>query len=169
MVFCGVELRGEVIALGLSLLAGQGGVFVALVHVVGDGPHVVEELGIHGPALIFLPDGVSDDPALALLHCIAQQETLAFEQAVAQPFVRCAVFVHRFSGAGEPTLVDPSAMHAQGIPVIRVQLDPFARLQEAARHPRGREPQQSSPGVHGTIQNPTHIVRLDDWRGTHGR
>ena len=47
-----VELRREVVALGLAFLADELGVLEALVHVVRDRAHVVEELRVHGPAVV---------------------------------------------------------------------------------------------------------------------
>ncbi len=51
-----VVLRREIVGLGLALLPDKGGLFGILVHVVRDGPHVVEELGIDGPLLVLAPD-----------------------------------------------------------------------------------------------------------------
>ena len=88
VVLGGVELRREVVALGLALLAGQRGVLGLLVHVVRDGAHVVEELRVDRPALVLLPDRLADDPRPGLGHGVAQQEPLALEDAVAQALVR---------------------------------------------------------------------------------
>ena len=81
MVLGGVELRREVVALGLALLAGQRGVLVLLVHVVRDGAHVVEELRVDRPALVLLPHRLADDPRPGLGHGVAEQEPLALEDA----------------------------------------------------------------------------------------
>ena len=63
MVLGGVQLRREVVALGLALLAGQGGVLGLLVHVVRDGAHVVEELRVDRPALVLVPHRLADRAA----------------------------------------------------------------------------------------------------------
>src|SRR5688572_1840731 len=42
-----VELRRKVVGLRLALLADQGGLLIVLVHVMGNRPHVVEELAVH--------------------------------------------------------------------------------------------------------------------------
>ncbi len=47
-----VELRREVVALRLAFLADELGVLESLVHVVRDRAHVVEELRVHGPAVV---------------------------------------------------------------------------------------------------------------------
>ena len=72
MVLGGVQLRREVVALGLALLAGQGGVLGLLVHVVRDGAHVVEELREDRPALVLLPHRLADQPRPGLGDGIAE-------------------------------------------------------------------------------------------------
>lgn len=52
-----VELGWEIVRFGLPLLANQSGLLFGLVHVVGDGAHVVKELGINGPSFICVPNG----------------------------------------------------------------------------------------------------------------
>ena len=147
VVLGGVQLRREVVALGLALLAGQRGVLGLLVHVVRDGAHVVEELRVDRPALVLLPDCLADDPRPGLLDGVAEQEPLALEDAVAQALVGGPALVGGLGRAGEPPLVDAAAMRAQGVPVGRGQLDPLAGMQEVARHPGGRQPQQAPAGV----------------------
>lgn len=45
----GVQLRREIIRFGLSFLPREFRLLVALMHVMGNGPHVVKEFRIHGP------------------------------------------------------------------------------------------------------------------------
>ena len=168
MVLGGVQLRREVVALGLALLAGQCGVLGLLVHVVRDGAHVVEELRVDRPAFVFLPDRLADDARSGLLDGVLQQEPLAFEHAVAQPFVGRAAFVGGLGGAGEPPLVDAAPMRAQGVPIGWGQLDPLAGVQEVARHPGRRQPQQSPARLQGTAQNRPYVIPLHNLRRAHG-
>ena len=58
-----VVLRREVVRLGLALLADQLRLCRALVHVVRNRPHVVEELRVDRPLLVFLPDRLADERA----------------------------------------------------------------------------------------------------------
>ena len=99
---------------------------------------------------------------------VFQQEPLALEHAVAQPFVGGAAFVGGLGGAGEPPLVDAAAVRAQGVPVGRGQLDPLAGVQEVARHPGRRQPQQSPARLQGPAQNRPYIIPLHDLRRAHG-
>ena len=100
------------------------------------------------------------DPRPGLGDGVFQQEPLALEHAVAQAFVGGAVVVGRLGGAGEPALVDAAAVRAQGVPVGRGQLDPLAGVQEAPRHPVGRQPQQAAAGVQGAIQDRPTLSRF---------
>ena len=74
-----------------------------------------------------------------------KREALAADDDVAQPFVRRAVFVGGGRGGGEPAFVDAAAVQAEGVEVVRVQLEALARLEKRARHPAGREAQQGRP------------------------
>ncbi len=65
-----------------------------------------------------------------------------FEGDVAEAFVGHATFVGGFGGAGEPAFVDAAAVGAVGVVVAGVELDAAAWMEEAARHPGGREAQE---------------------------
>ena len=82
-----VELRREVVRLGLAFLADELGLLGVLVHVVRDRPHVVEELRVDRPLLVLLPDVVADDLRPEFGHGVAQQELVLAGDDVAQPFV----------------------------------------------------------------------------------
>ena len=145
--------------------------FEALVHVVRNRAHVVEEFRIHGPALVAIEHRLADQPRPGFGHGVAEHESLAFEEHIAQPFVGRAIFVGRFGGAGEPTLVDAAAMGAEGIPIVGMQLDPFAGMQEAAGNPSGREPQQALAGIEGAGENRSDVMHSgaglearDEWK-----
>ena len=51
-----VVLWREVVRLGFPFLSHELGLFGALVHVVRNGAHVVEELRVHGPLAVLAPD-----------------------------------------------------------------------------------------------------------------
>src|SRR5207237_760540 len=55
-----VELRREIIALGLALAPEPGRLLLVLVHMMGDRPQVIEELAVDRPALVGRPQGFAD-------------------------------------------------------------------------------------------------------------
>ena len=139
-----VVLRREVVALGLAFLADQLRLLGALVHVVRDRAHVVEELRVDRPLLVLVPDRLADERCAALGHRVLQGEAASPADDVAQAFVGRAVVVGGRRGGGEPALVDAAAIEAEGVEVVGMQLEPLARLQERARHPAGGEAQQAA-------------------------
>src|SRR4029077_1126211 len=52
----GVQLRWKIIRFRFTLLANEGCLLIALVHVMGDRPQVVEELAVDRPGLELVPD-----------------------------------------------------------------------------------------------------------------
>ena len=64
-----VMLRRKVVALGLAFLPDQLGLFRILVHVVWNGTHIVEELRVHRPLAVFIPDTFADDVRAAFGYC----------------------------------------------------------------------------------------------------
>ena len=163
-----VVLRREVVALGLAFLADELGVGRALVHVVRDRPHVVEEFGIDGPAVVFLVHRFADQARAGFGDGVAEQEVLAFEGAEGEPFVPDAAFVGGFGRAGEPALVDAAAVGPVGIEVAREELDAAAGMQEGARHPGGREAQEAAAFVEGAVEDFGDAIGLHDVRLNHG-
>ena len=143
-----VELRREVVRLRLALLADLGGLGAVLVHVVGDRPHVVEELAVDRPALVLRPDRRADE-ALALdLDGLAEGEgALALVYDVTQPLVGGGVFVGGHRRRAEPALVDPPALRAEGVVVLRPKFDALAGHEERARHPGRGEAQDALGGL----------------------
>ena len=51
-------------------------------------------------------------------------------------------------------------MRAVGVPIVRVQLDPLARMQKRPRHPRRRQPQQALARIERAIENAATLSRL---------
>ena len=139
-----VVLRREVVGLRFAFLADELGLLGALVHVQGNRPHVVEELRIHRPLAILLPDGLADDGGAAIRDRLAQREPLFADDAVAEALVGHATLVGGLGRGGEPALVNAAAVGAVGVGVVGVELDAQARLEEGARHPVGREAQQAA-------------------------
>ena len=125
-----VHLRREVVRLGLAFLSDEGRLLGVLMHVMRDRAHVVEELRVDGPLAVLVPDGIADDLALEFVDCISQQELLAASDDVGQTFIPVAIVVRRFGRRAEPAFIDAAPMHAEGVVVIRMQLEPTSRLQE---------------------------------------
>ena len=159
-----VQLRREVIALGLPFLADELGVFELLVHVMGDRPHVVEEFGIDGPTFVLRVHRLADELVAGFADGVAQLEPLPFVQHVAQAFVDRAILVRRLGRAGEPPLVDAAAIGPEGVVIFRMQFDPMPRMQKAPRHPRRREPQQPFARIERGVQNLGDVIFGDDRR-----
>ena len=125
-----VVLRREVITLRLAFLPDQLGLFGVLVHVMRDGAHVVEEFRVNRPLAVFFPDAFANDVRPALGHRLAQSEPVAAVHHVAQPLIRHSALVGGLGGGAEPTLINAAAIQAVSIGIIRMQLEPQARLQE---------------------------------------
>ena len=148
-----VVLRREVVRLGLALAAEELRLRVALVHVMGNRPHVVEKLAEQVPALLPLHHRRAEQEIARLVDRVLQQKSAAVLEAdVAQPLVggraRAVVGVGR---RREPALVDAAAVAAERIQIARVELEPFARNHERTRHPARLEPQHSATRVYRTL------------------
>ena len=108
-----VVLGREVVALGLSFLAHECGVFLRLVHVVRDRSHVVEEFRVDRPSVIFAKDGRADEFVSLFGDGVLEEEFFSFEEAETEPFVPNASFVGGFGGAGEPAFIDASTISTE--------------------------------------------------------
>jgi hypothetical protein len=160
-----VVLRREVVALGLALLPHQLGVVERLVHVVRDRAHVVEELRIHGPLLVAVPDRLADEPGAPLDDGVAEQEPLPLEHAPRQALVGDAALVGGLGRAREPPLVDAAAVEPVGVVVVGVQPHPLAGVEETPGHPGGREPKDAPAGVEGPPEGRGDVLGLWKQRG----
>jgi hypothetical protein len=136
-------LRREVVRLGLAFPADERGLGVVLVHVVRYGAHVVEELRVHRPLAVPLPESLADQGRAALGDGLPQRAALAADHRVGKALVRRAIVVCGLGRRGEPSLVDAAAVEAEGVRVVGMQLEPQAGLQERTRHPTRGEPQQA--------------------------
>jgi len=125
-----VLLRREVVALGLAFLPDQFRLLVGLVHVMGNRPHVVEELRIDRPATVLLPDVFPHNRSPTVLDRLAQGEAFLAHHAVAQSLVGNAPLVGGLGCRPEPAFVDPAAVGAIGVRIVRVQFDPQSGLKE---------------------------------------
>jgi len=163
-----VVLRGEVVGFRFPLLSRQLGVLEPLVHVVRDRPHVVEELGVHGPALVLVPQRLAHHANAGLGHGVPEQKLLALERAEAQALVPDTAFVRRLGRAAEPAFVDAAAGTAVSIVVVGVQFDALARMEKTTWNPGGCQPQQSAAGIQGPIQHFRHTIAFDDFCFRHG-
>ena len=73
-----------------------------------------------------------------------EREALLADDDVTQAFVGRAIFIGGGRGGGEPAFVDAAAVQAEGVEIVGMQLEAFARLEEGAGHPAGREAQQAA-------------------------
>ncbi len=76
IVFGEIVLRREVVRLGLAALPHQFGLRVALVHVMRDGAHVVEELAEQIPSAFALHHVAAEQQIARRLDGVFQQEAL---------------------------------------------------------------------------------------------
>ena len=95
-------LRREIITLRLALLADQCGLRGALMHVVGDWSHVVEELRVNWPFAILIPHRFADDRCAGLGDRIAQRKPLVADDDIGKSLVSRAALVGRHGGRAEP-------------------------------------------------------------------
>ena len=123
-------LRREVVRLRLSFTSNEFRLLEILVHVMRDRSHVVEELGIDRPLLVFLPDRTADDLRTKLRDNIAQQKTLSIMNDRAESFVDCAIVIGSFSCRTEPSLIDSTSVKSECIQIIWMKFQSLARLQE---------------------------------------
>ena len=147
-----VELRREVIGLGLTHLSHQCGMLVPMMDVVGEGALIVEELGKHGPLAIAVPEPLTYEIALEFINGIPEQDlfgfSAVFENDEAQSLVfTCIGTVVRRGGGGEPSLVDATSLASQSVIVVRMELDAPPRYTEYPGYPGRSQPQDAFPGV----------------------
>ena len=114
---------------------------VALMHVMRDRSHVVEELAEEVPPLFPLHRFLAEQQVAGLLDRFLQQEATARRAAdVAEAFVRGrAGTVVGIGGRREPAFVDAAAMRAESVEIIGMKPQPPAGMHERARHPAGLE------------------------------
>jgi len=106
-----------------------------MVDVVRQRAFVVEELRVHGPAAVLLPEPLANNLSLEFLDSIPQQELLdlaaIFEHDETESLVgRGQRPVVGRSRRGEPPLVDAAPLAAERVVIIRMQLDPASRHAE---------------------------------------
>ena len=119
-----VVLRREVIGFRLSLLPHQLGEGIALVHVVGDGAHVVKKLAQQVPSAFALHHVGAEQQISGSLDRFFQQEfAAALGPDVTEPLVGQSVWpIRRFGGRRKPALVDAAAVAAKGVKIVRMEL-----------------------------------------------
>jgi len=75
---------------------------------------------------------------------LLEGETGVADDDVGQAFVGGAVVVGGFGGGSEPALIDTAAAQAEGVEIIRVQLEALAGLEEGTRDPAWGEAEQAA-------------------------
>ncbi len=93
-----VVLRREVVRLGFTFLPHEFCLFGILVHVVGDGAHVVEELRVHRPLVVLAPDGVPDEICATFGNGLLQGKSVSPDNDVRQSLIGRTVIVGGGSG-----------------------------------------------------------------------
>ena len=169
----GVVLGREVVGLGFAFLADELRLGGALVHVVRDRPHVIEEFRVDGPFAVFFPDGFADDGRAAIFDGLGEGEALVADDGVAEALVVGAALVGGDGGGGEPAFVDAAAVQAVGVGVIGVEFDAEAGLEEGARHPGGGEAEETAGGgelgLNEALRGFFDDLEIEDGGNGHGR
>ena len=141
-----VMLGREIVGLGLSFLTHQLCLSGALVHVVGDGPHVVEEFRVNRPLVVLAPNRFSDQEGTTFRDSFLKCETVFAGDHVGKPLIVRAVVVGGGRRGCEPAFVDPTTVQAKCVEVVRVQFEALAGLQKGARHPARGQAQEAAGG-----------------------
>src|SRR3954468_21238064 len=166
----------EIVRFGFSFLPYQFGLLLVLVHVVRNRSHVVEELRIHRPLSVFLPDLIADEHSSSFSDRLLQGEPLIFYHRVAQSLIESAILVGGWRRGRKPAFVNSSTVQAIGVEVVWMKFETFARLQERARDPARGQPQKPAgigertfnkafdaffDGLEGG--NGSHWFEIEDW------
>jgi len=101
-------------------------------------------------------------------------ETGVADDDVGQAFVGGAVVVGGFGGGSEPALVDTAAAQAEGVEIIRVQLEALTGLEEGTRDPARSQTEQAAGLGEFLLHERGDAALLggeilDNLRGGHGR
>src|SRR4051812_41462013 len=99
-------------------------------HVMRYRPHVVEELRVHGPAVVLFEKRIADQSCACFGNRIAEQELFVFELAKAQAFMPDAAVIRRLRSARKPAFIDAAAVSPIRVPIVWMQLDALAGMQE---------------------------------------
>ena len=125
-----VVLRREIVGFRFTFLSHEFGLLRVLVHVVGNRAHVVEELRVHRPLAVLVPNRGSDEICTTLRDSLLEGETVFSNDDVRETFVGSAVIVCGGRGRGEPTLIDTAAVESECIEIVWMQFEAFAGLKE---------------------------------------
>ena len=161
-----IVLRREIIGLRLSFLPHQSGLFLGLVHVVRNRPHVVEKLRVHRPLAILIPDRLSNQHRTALGDCLSQREPGIARHHITEALVLSPVLVRRRRRGSKPTLVNPAPVQPKRVEIVRMQLQTLAGLQERTRHPARGQLQKTARFCKGVLHQVFNI-RRDGFQGKH--
>ena len=111
---------------------------------MGNGSHVVEELGVHGPAAVLLPNRLAHQSGPGVFDRLTQGEAFFAHDHIAQALICHASLIGRLGCRREPTFIDATAVRPVGVGVIWVEFEAKTRLQEGAGHPGRSQAQQTS-------------------------
>jgi hypothetical protein len=148
-IFNLVVLRRKVIRLGLAFLPDELCERVALVEVMGNRAHVVEELAEEVPSAFALHRRRAEQQIAAFVDKRLEQHTPAvLHPHVAEPFVvGSARSIRRARRRREPPFVDAAPMRAERVEIVGMQPEPPAGNHEGARHPARFEPENAGTRV----------------------
>ena len=120
-----VELRRKIIGFGFAFLANQSSFFIVMVHMMGEWTHVVKKLGIHGPALVFIPESVSNEFTFQFINGIFQQDLMGGLAIIVydwtQSFIlSCQWTIFCRCRGRKPALINAAPFSSQNIVIIRM-------------------------------------------------
>src|SRR5579863_10719527 len=119
-------------------------------HVVRNRAHVVEELAKQVPSAFALHHIPAEKDIARSLDRIFEEKARTLRRVhVAQSFVRSRVrAVRSFGGRRKPSFVDPAAMGAERIEVVRMELQSAPGDHERSRHPAWLKAQYAPAGTY---------------------
>src|SRR5690606_22121198 len=151
-----VDLRWEIIRFRLAFLTDFGGVLIVVVNMMGQRSHVIKKLGIHRPTFILFPEPLTDYGAFELVHYISKSHHFGlspvFHDDHTQPFIisgKRAILCR--SGRRKPPFIDPTALTAQYIIIIRMQLDATTRHAKGPGYPGRCQSQNTFSLIQGSF------------------
>src|SRR5579859_5296234 len=144
-----VVLRRKVIGFRLSLLSYELGEGVALMHVMGDGAHVVKKFAEQIPSVFTFHYIGTEQEVPGRLDGFFEQELIpGFGPDITEPLVGPGVWsVGRFRGGRKPALVDAPAVAAKGVQIVGMELEPAPGNHERSWDPTGLQPENAATCV----------------------
>ena len=149
IVFGEVVLGREIVSFGFAALAHQLGLGVTLVHVVGDGSHVVEELAEEIPSAFARHDiGAQQEIACVLDRVLEEKSLIRTHTNVAQTLMfQSGGTVGSFNGGGKPSFVDSASVSSKGVQIVGMEFQSPAGDHKGTRDPAGLQAEDSVSSI----------------------